>query len=1220
MKKCISMLLATLMLLTMIPTAFAADGAYKYTQPCVVDYFNSFNGFVKQSGTVDTPNGFKPFLYADNWAKLLTSATDEGGANTYLKFGGIGSTAIMMPFDETIRTGKLRVSFDMKIQNPDTINRFYLYGHDNRKNDNPLDLMHQYEVEQDKIDEKTGEVIKDENGNPIKEKVTKTDYAWSKLIDIGITDKASQNLCLRGSSKDNQKIKIADDGALIDSDWYKYDMCLDFDNNSISLSLNGNEPITAKLGFTGLKSLYFFYTSTAAKNSEVYLDNLFIKHYPSGEYDNTEMVVDYAGNSFVNIANTTTIDVAFSEASKSVNETEKPVKAEFMAQSVIDSSVKYVAKSAVKKDTGVRLTFGKLTPGTYKIVCTDKEWYEGYFTKKCPTASNTFSTAGTAQNVKEQNILVEDDFENYTGGIPANAENIDGAKSCNSGEMTAAEGNRGGTALEIHSQQVIYRLPYALTGDRFSYEFDIKHTDGRWFTGILTEDTLSGKQSIHKKLYKSAIIDKTEELTQTKIDKSIGDYKAETNAIGCISYTEDPKDGAVGPEAVQYATSRLSKLNAKAQDLTCKKNEWNHVKVDVDLGAVTYTITINGASKTVALNRDRFRPVERYMKKMVDGEEKWVRTWDYGIKGISLGCYGDETETNKEKTGSSDPTVYYDNFKVYNDNSYNAYQDFNASTRADNKSGITQGWIMQSYPDDCWYAQVGSEGRYYSAESNSDDKAVKLVKLYSVPYSYQFNRPVAANTSFEMDFDIKGDATNNKNELNFSLLTKDQLYSMYENSPTNGKAAESIINEKLDNSSAREFGICTNDAKYYNSSVIFSARTEDSGNHKTRMRITKDTGTHKWTMASSIWPDNEGKEIPIDIDNKWAHVKLSGYPKGGKMAFVLSITSDDAEGNPKTITSQEFVSAIPSNTEFAAFGIATAKEYANLNTQITYLDNFTVKEVNSVSNAYVTAVKTVDMVNGETADLTSGLKAKGQNIEISFSEPVSEDTISNIKIYKGDPYADMQISRTLSADKKTVTIAPAPASALKVDDEYMLEIPHTVKTAVASKLSTVEAKAVKFKITEPAAPQIKVEDFRLYKYYEAGQNGIDASDTVDFAENWVPVAETELKDLTANDKFKFIAKGYNAGDTAQLWLGRAEKDPTTTLLTSFDGRTADAPYGKFEILLPATETADDKGFTMEKANGSMEAYLWDLSGLKPLCGRYVFSVTKTAPTETNSEN
>lgn len=1158
MKKCISMLMVALMLLTMIPTAFATDSVYEYTQPCVVDYFNSFNGFEKQIGTFDVPDGLKPFLYSNSWVKRLSSQSD--GVNDYLKFSN-SSTAFMLPFDETIRTGKLRLSFDFKIEDYTKLNRFYVYAHHNAKNDNPLDLRNSAD----------------------------TDYNFLNLFDMGITDKTFQNLSLTGNA--GKQINIEKN---IKNAWHKYDLEIDFDQNpyKVTLAIDGRNRIDSSIRY-GLKSIYFFYTpgtkENADRNSPVYMDNLFIKHYPSGTYDSTEMKVDYAGSTIAN--KNATVDVAFSEASGVVNDSVELMPSDFAAQNVVDNS-EIAPISAGKNNGNIRLNFANLPTGTYRIVNKEPNSYQGLFTNEKPSYSDTFSTAGTAQNVKEQNILVEDDFENYTGGIPANAESPGGTKYHTQGEMNAAEGNGGGTALEIHSQQVIYQFPYALTGDRFSYEFDIKHTDGRWFTGILTEDTLSGKQSIHKDLYKNAIINQKEDLTQEKINTSVSNYKAETNAIGCISYTEDPKDGAVGSEAVQYATARLSWLNAKVQDLTCEKNKWNHVKVDVDLGAVTYTITINGVSKTVALNRDRFRPVERYMKKTVNGEEKWVRTWDYGIKGISLGCYGDKTETNKEVTGSSDPTVYYDNFKVYNDNSYNAYQDFNAATRADNNSGITQGWIMQSYPNDSWQALVGSEGRYYSAESNSDDKAVKLTKLHGVPYSYQFNRPVAANTPFEMDFDIKGDATNNKNELNFSLLTKDQLYSMYENSPKSGKAAESIINASLDDSNARELGICTNDAKYYNSSVIFSARTEDSGDHKTSMRITKDNGTHTWTLASSTWLDNEGKEIPIDIDNKWAHVKLSGYPKGGKMAFVLSVT--DESGNTKT--SQEFVSAISADTEFAAFGIATAKQYANLNTQITYLDNFTVKEVNSVSNAYVTAVKAVDMVNGETADLTSGLKAKGQNIEISFSEPVAEDTISNIKIYQGNPVKFINTTAALSEDKKTVTLTPT--STLTTGEKYMLEIPHTVKTAAASNLSGLEPKAVVFEIKDADAAELKVEDFRLYKYYAAGKN-----DTVEYAENWVPVADDELKDLTSDDKFRFIAKGYNTGDATPIWLGRAEKDPTTALLTNFDNQTATANYGKFEVALPE--------FTMENANGSLETYLWESAGLRPLCGKYVFSVTKT---------
>ncbi len=248
----------------------------------------------------------------------------------------------------------------------------------------------------------------------------------------------------------------------------------------------------------------------------------------------------------------------------------------------------------------------------------------------------------------------------------------------------------------------------------------------------------------------------------------------------------------------------------------------------------------------------------------------------------------------------------------------------------------------------------------------------------------------------------------------------------------------------------------------------------------------------------------------------------------------------------------------------------------------------------------MTGVNAVDVSTGERANLKSdGLRTNGDSIEISFSEPISEDTISNIKIYQGNPVKYISTTATLSTDKKTVTLTPK--SIPTVGEKYMLEIPQTVKTAAASNLSIVKPKAVAFTINnKTGTAELKVEDFRLYKYYEAGAN-----ESVVYAANWVPVADTELKDLTTDDKFKFIAKGYNTntGDPIKLWLGRAEKDPTTALLTNFDNQTATANYGKFEVALPE--------FTMENTNGSLETYLWESAGLRPLCGKYVFSVTKT---------
>ena len=1186
MKKCISMLLALLMMLTIIPTAFADSS---YSQPCVVDYFNSFNGFEKQAGTFDVPDGIKPFLYSNSWAKRLSSASD--GVNDYLKFSNsdstAGSTALMMPFDETIRTGKLHISFDLKIEDYTKLYRFYVYAHDNRENDNPLDLTYD---------------VTDKDGNPVIDDKTgkqKIGYSYTQLFDMGITDKTYQKLTLRGDGK--KQIDITEK---IKNAWHKYDLEIDFTQTpyKITLAIDGGIRTISTLPY-GLKSLYFFYTPGSAaiadakaqdstlenRNTPIYMDNLFVKHYPNGIYSGTEMRVDYAGNTIAN--KDAAVDVAFSEASGVVNESNvNPTENDFVAQNVVDNT-EIAPSTANKKDLNIRLTFDNLATGTYRIVCKDPSGYRGLFTQGQPSESDTFSTTGTAQNVKEQNILVEDDFENYTGGIPANAEGTGGTKYHTADTLSATTGNGSGTAMNISGkpQQVIYQFPYELTGDKFTYEFDINHADGRWYTGILTADALSGKQSISASLYTKTLGAETSiEPTADQMRSDLMDYKSQINAIGNTGYGDSASN-------VQYASAKKSTVDKNIDGLSCQTNQWNHVKVEVDLDAATYTVTIGDVTKTVNLDVSRFTNQNRFMKKTVNGEEKWVRTWDYGIKGIALGCYNNDG-------GAATVNVSFDNLKVYTGNSYNAYQDGDTQGRSDSAIGRAQGWLMQYWPNDSSSVTVKGEGKNYNAETNPNDKAIRIEKLHSQPYAYQFNRPVSASTPFEMEFDIKGDETNTKNELYFRLLTKDQLYSMYENTPTDGAVAESFVDHNISANDKREKGLCnitsnsatTEEPKVYNSSVIFGARTATGGDGKTGIRIVHDNGLHRRAAADSTWLTEDDGEIPFDIDNKWVHVKLSGYPKNGKMTFVLSIT--DANGNTKT--SKELSTSMSITTEFAAFGIGPVT--SAMATQITYLDNFTVKETNPVSKAYVTGVNAVDVSTGERANLKSdGLRTNGDSIEISFSEPISEDTISNIKIYQGNPVKYISTTATLSTDKKTVTLTPK--SIPTVGEKYMLEIPQTVKTAAASNLSIVKPKAVAFTINnKTGTAELKVEDFRLYKYYKAGAN-----ESVVYAANWVPVADTELKDLTTDDKFKFIAKGYNTntGDPIKLWLGRAEKDPTTTLLTNFDNQTADAPYGKFEVALPE--------FTMEDTNGSLETYLWESAGLRPLCGKYVFSVTKT---------
>ena len=1169
MKKCISMLMAVLMLLTMIPTAFAADSVYEYTQPCVVDYFNSFNGYVKTSGTITgAPEGFEAFLSEPNRLKNLTSGTNEDGSNTYLKFSyNNGGAGIMMPFDETIRTGKLHISFDMKIENLQKTVSFLLAGHNNYANDNPLDLM-----------------CKANNSYGI-------DFSYSKIMDINDTkvDNETEDTLRVGGNKNSQ---INVDTKIKDA-WTKYDIEINFSTKKVMLWLNGSKHEGDMLtsGFNrGLKSLYFLLGGTG-ENSSIYLDNLFIKHYPDGEYTAPEMVVDYAGTAVPN--SNAIINVAFSEACKVVNDAQQPYKDDFALQNIVDNTETPLSK-ITKNNGNIKLEFDEISMGTYRIVCKKGTDYEGLISKKVPVCSNTFSTAAAAQNIKAKNVLIEEDFENYSGGMPVNAEASDGTKTCTENTLTAIKEENRGTALKMtgDGQQIIYQLPYALTGDGFTYEFDVKNNGGGWYTGLLTADALSGKKSISKALYdqtagKTDVGDPSEE--QYKND--LTSYKMQTNAIGGAG------------TSIKYAKAKSAAVDNVITDLTANDNAWTHIKVDVDLNVGSYTVTIDESSQTVYVDADRFRPITRYMKKTIQNgettETKWVRTWDYGIKGISLGRYADSE-------GASATEVYFDNLTVYNNDSYNDYQDFNSTPRTDEVSYQMPGWLNQIRP---YQGANVSLADGVNSATDTTDKALKIEykgsgnsAMMEDIFTHRFNREVSGETPFAVEFDLKQDENNTYNDFKLGLLQSNQLYTTYENTRTgNGCVAESL--------SGIDKGYCNDGKKYHDSGLMLAAQKDSDGKTYLYSANAQDLSA----IGSKVEVGQAGVYLPVDLsEGKWNHFKITVYPRANSTYFSVQISAKN-EGENTTAGARTF-NLTREGVNFSAFFIKPAK-YSDATGSVTYLDNFKVYEiaqsnVNSpaaaVSNVYATEVNSVNTATGEKTLLGDGFKANNHNIEINFSAPIK--SAEDIKVYDAAGGTVKETNATLSEDKKTATVSFVDNDKPSVGDKLTLVIPDTIQPDCDSKLSRVEPSSVLFEVKAADAPELKVEDFRLYKYYKAGQNGITSK--TDFAANWVPVADTELKDLTEDDKFKFIAKGYNTGAETDVLIVRAEKDPTTAVLTNSEAKTAKAEYGKFTI--------EFEPFTLDGANGSMSTYLWELSGLKPLCKKYGITVTK-AQTETTEE-
>ena len=1132
MKKITTIILTVAVALTMCPQVFANS---TYSQPCVVDYFNGFQSFTKDVGTVDVvPDGFEPYTKGNPaYTKNLSTVTDNDNANHYLKLdAGNGSwPGMRMPFSETIRTGKLRISFDLKFDNIDNLRSFYMNARNNTKNDNPYDYS-------------AGEVSSE-----------------SSLLEF-------ENGTLMLQRNAGQVIGLS----AIGNSWHKYDITVDFETKKISLIVDGSAHTKLETSYSyGIKALEFIMKGSDEKQTSAYLDNLFIKHYPNGEVNNTEMYVDYVGSAIPQ--NDALVNVAFSEAAGVINEASGNVmENDFNVYSLSDGSKAELI--SINKVTGnspnaVRLKIGKIDSGVYNVVCAGGEYYNGLVSSKQPNPSNSFSVVGTEQNKLGQSILVSDDFESYNGGMPANAVSLSGDKTF-TGSIEPVE-RAGGKAIEINNTngsrtQLVYEFPYKLTSGKFTYEFDVNHTNGCWYTDVICAEGFEA-DTISKGTYDKMVgAENPAEIIESKKRADFINNR-DTVAIGTTS--EDEK--------IYVRKTKLNYfLSSDDTGLSCVKDMWNHIKVDVDIDAATYTVTVNdGTPETVQLDEDRFRPTVRYRQKTVDGVLKWVKTWEYGIKGVSIGVLKN--------------TTMYDNFKVYTDNSYIDYQGFNTS--------ITRpaAWIRQNSPEDFDKAVVSNTGKTQS-ETNVDKALVISPTWNNVAIAHEFGKSISGKTGFNIEFDLKFDAANKSNLINFRLLPKDKLYSKFENTKTTEKPVEALEEDEKG-----LVDVPTDREKTYSANVFFGINTDYDTSQTDQISknyLVYQNGKETGVDRTQKFLTEDNNQISIDKSDVWYHISIVGSADAqNNLTLKATITED---GKTPQVSKEQSI-PYPANETFEGFGMEMRYQVSDdFKNNKVYIDNFSAKETNTAANVYVTRTSSVDIATGETAPLSNGFAAKGQKAEIVFSAPIKESELGKIKLYKYNGNNDTVVNTTtlLASDNKTVSITVNDE--LTIGDKLKLEIPNTIKTQSDSNLCFVEAKAVAFSVKEPVVAKLIVNDFRLYKKYDAGTDSLHG----DYPECWVPFAESELKDIKSTDKFKFIAKGVNTGADTTIMLGRAARDYDETRLTDFAVDKVKASYGEFTLELPE--------FTPDNAAESLETYLWEVNNLSPLCGKFKLPISITS--------
>lgn len=1218
-KQCLTGVLTGAMLMSTLPAVCAAENTtpaagFTFTQPCVIDYFNNFDGYVKAGNgeTSPMPVGFDANS-ADGVglgyrSRFVKSGAKDGNEYLSLANSGTQNSGMKMMFDETIRTGKLQISFDMRVPDITKIGGFTAIMHDAADNDN----------------------------NNVKTWVGSDGYeSYGGLIGFG-----SDGSIYIGRKNGSGGTLIADlkgDNGIGNS-WHKYELTIDFDKMKVYATIDGDADNVKEAVFSSAVKTLDMTTSAASDGSEtssVDMDNFFIKHYPNAEdKDNdNQMTADYSAN-----GNKADVYIAFSKGLNIVNGGDGGVqKNDFRAVNVATGN-EYTPSSALLDENGtdyagVKLTFDNMPGGTYKIICKSSNKYDH------ASDSNTFSTSGTTQNVMAENILVEDDFENYHGGMPANAVNVDLEKST---RATKADG-KDGAAIQFEGarDQIIYQFPYAVTSGKVTYEFDVNHTNGLWATGVLgaecfETDTINADTYGHKEgeapntaeptnaKYLAAVADGATEEDKAAwnniIKSGLREFRKQTTAVGCYNSNSAEgvvKEGSTVTEATvmgQLTKSyNLHSLESGAWQgvitgLSAPKEQWNHVKVEVDLDSALYNVTVgegeSAVTKTFKVLDNRFRPDVRYKKKMVNGTEKWVKTMKNGIEGIFIGKLDDDTNDNNGKPKVTS-TVKYDNFKVYTDNSYNNYTDFNLSGAERANASI---YNNTQYPPTGWTKQdryqtldgkfTETEGKAYS-EENKNDKALKIEGADT--WSYEFSESISANTPFVIEFDVKFDTANTNNRTVFRLLPKDMIYSTFENTATGDAPFEAI---NTDNKGL------LNNGKRFNSHIVagFTNNPNDSENGNKNVVLYGQGGFEDWTWDVGYGNSSLVGKTPVPVSvTGWNHYKLYGRPNGDNYMLKASVDSGNGE-----VFTEEWTTNVETKKEIAAFGIGLQDGNSKMS-----IDNFVVKELNAdltdkaVNNVNVSRAVTTNIATGEEKELKDGFAVKGQDMKVEFSAPIASVDGINVYKYNVDNTVSMvKTTNTLSADGKTVEIDINDT--VTTGDNLVLEVSNNVKPIATSNLSHVEATAVAFTVTEPVEEVINVDDFRLYKLHKDDKK-YNNKDAV-WDDVWIPATETDVKNATADDMFNFIAKGYNTGDSTDLVLVKAFKDPASTLITEAKTENVTvSQYGQFE------KAISDTGFEINDINGSLETYLWEAGTLKPVCSKYKVDLTKAMDNATEGE-
>lgn len=1131
-------------ILQILPTVFSQE----FKQGRIVE--DDFNTFTEYTSSKDSQNNT---ILPDGW-KISSDGQSSNSFTAYKDSSKTKTNAFSLgwlakpvySFSEVIQSGKLRVSFDVKTSNnsAETTSTPSLWI---RSHTLDIDTTHNvedyyYHLDQNGTEKDSQKYVVGEKMSTLL-RVTKNNlYHYSLGSGHGTST----------SAVTEEKISVSDGtqkgkGMVGDGDWHKVSALFDFDLKTASLSYDGisiYNDVTIP-GTGGMKDIFLL----SGSNGLVAVDNWYVNHY----FDEAE------GGAFVEDEYDTaskSLTLSFSE-----NVTRDLTKDDFDIINT-DGTKAEIKEITNYSNSTVKLEFGDLQDGVYTVACKEGFLSDG---QKCKNTVS-FSISENIHNAEDKKYFINESFESYTGGMPEGwyslTDEIEEAK------LTASSYN-GGKALKISSNNPIaYEFDGALMNGIYNIEFDVKNTSG-WYMHLL--DSAMTDENWCKD-------NSTDWVYQEDYNRLYDEYKASCGAsytdAGWDSYIADTLQDSIRENALKQTKKNTVVMGRDGDEFKWNKGrkpnladaselqatptaEWTSVKITLDFNNGSYYYKIGGneeqkvtfASLKTAIDGSVDQSgTLRYDRIALVNHETKLREFVHGVGGIAF-------------TSVGNGTLEIDNVKVYGNDYYNFYEDFNTvQSNGIIRRTVQPGWyniLMEGYGK-YGYTDVNSTsarnigiGNIDATGGNTSDAldgtAAELISTDG-PIVGLFEKPIKLGKKFTIELDWRNKGSN---KLYLGIVNKANMYPRAENTKTTSRTATGEVPTCTDD--VYKYSIilraCPFGFSYFAPHDYKSLSTREADITPKKMLDAVEVGV--WHLKYNVKTSSTGFEYQLDVTSKDGTQSYStDWVKQDK---TFTYTMDDIVG--------------------ITFGGRNS-----------YIDNIKVYEARNVAVMAYNAV-----YPDEEAKLSDTVKntAKGINIELS-TELLNTDGIS-VKYSDG---VDILYEKELLADKKTVKLIFKEA--LKSGKTLTVSIDDNTKPL--DKEYSVNETSKEFSVIKENEG-IHITKFRLYEKLGGNQLYFNyhaedrPNDLRTIPEGYYPVIAESLTKKNLNN-VKLEIEGYNYGDTTDLSAMLLGYDSVSSILHQRVTENITVEKGAFELSI-------NLGALTNQEIKRIKAFLWDKSTYAP---------------------